>query len=184
MKTNTFFLCATLLLACGSTDLFAQIALKQTIPGAPTQNFTVQIDGKGFQDITGDGKPDIAFFKTDPQGQVSLAIVDAADYTVWRLIQLDGEVDIVIPNTNGLKAMVIGFFELDGSNGTKEIVLAQKQGRRFVNPIVIDVEGKVLWDGSSKTLIGIDHMDGDVCEEIVASDPSVPHIEVWGEVKG
>lgn len=178
-KSLAFTFCIGIILCFCFTPLYAQIELEAIYAGKPGGNF----GGLGVAnlmtncDFTNDGRPEMFFVKTDAQGTTSLAIVDAADYTVWRFLpEINDEVLV-----NFAKAKVIGCSELDGNKTFTDLILAEKQGRRFVNPVVIDVDGAVLWDGTSKTLLGIAQMDADVCEEIIASDPIAQQIEVHGK---
>lgn len=179
-KSSLAIFFATLMALAFSTTLMAQLELEQTIPGVPTRDFIFEIHGFNFPDrldFNGDGVAEISLFKTDPQGNVLLAIQDGADPSNrWWLPEPDDEVVLDFK-----KATVIGYSELDGDKDFKEIILAQKKGQRFVNPIVMDITGAVIMDGTSNTLLGIMQMDGDICEEIVLSNPDVPQIEVYGK---
>jgi len=158
---------ATLIFSFGATNLFAQIELEATFPGKATSGYTAPPIGTRM-DFTGDGVPDMVFI---PDDFPVLIIQDGADPNQrWQ-----------VPLPSGIIAILIGFFEINHDPGFKEIVLAEKKGQRFINPIVIDVNGAVLWDGSGKELLTIADMDGDTCDEIVASDPTVPQVEIWGE---
>jgi len=171
--------CTTLLISFIFTPLSAQIELEATYTGRPAGNLLgLTVSNLTTKcDFTNDGIPEIFLMKSDPQGSTSLAIVNAADYTVWRFIpELGDEVVLTFA-----EATVIGCSELDGNKTFTDIILAEKKGRRFINPIVIDVDGVILWDGTSKTLLGIAQMDADVCEEIIASDPILQQIEIHGK---
>lgn len=61
--------------------------------------------------------------------------------------------------------------------------MPKKTDSATINPIVIEVNGAVLWDGSGKELLTIADMDGDNCEEIVVWLPLGPQVEMWGEKK-
>lgn len=178
-KSLSIIFCTILVISFNFAHLFAQIELEAVYTGRPAGNLLgLTVSNLTTKcDFTNDGIPELMFMKKDPQGSTALAIVDAADYTIWRFIPEVGD-EVVLTFAN---ATVIGCSELDGNKTFTDIILAEKQGRRFVNPIVMDVDGVVLWDGSSKTLLGIAQMDADVCEEIIASDPIAQQIEVHGK---
>ena len=173
-KSLSMIIFATLIFSLGATNLFAQIELEAAFPGNPTSGYIAPF-GTGKLDFTGNGVPDPSFFKTDSQGNVSLVIQDGADPA--NSFSLD------LPERDLARLSVMGYFEINHDPGFKEIVLAEKNGQRYINPIVIDVNGAVLWDGSGKELLTIADMDGDNCEEIVVWLPIGPQVEMWGEKK-
>ncbi len=171
-KSLSMIIFATLIFSLGATNLFAKIELEAAFPGVPTSGYIAPI-GTGKLDFTGNGVPDVSFFQTDSQGNVSLVIQDGANPNQrWQT-----------PLPSGIITTLIGFFEINHDPGSKEIVLAEKKGQRYINPIVIDVNGAVLWDGSGKELLTIADTDGDNCEEIVVWLPIGPQVEMWGEKK-
>lgn len=74
-----------------------------------------------------------------------------------------------------------------GSNGAvKEILLAQKVGRRYVNPVVLynidatqgTYDVRVPDQGS--VLIGGWDVDNDGTSELIIADPIKKEVQVWG----
>lgn len=175
MKKYLLLSLAAYLLLLSVGEALAQIELEGAFPGKAANGYTAPPIGTRM-DFTGDGVPDMVFI---PPDFPVLIIHDGAEPTIqWFIPEVDDTVIITFA-----KATVIGYFELDGSNSFKEIILAEKKGQRFINPIVIDINGTVLWDGSGKELLTIANMDGDTCDEIVAGNPAVPQVEIWGEKK-
>ncbi len=177
MKKCSLLLLAVSVLVMSTGVAFAQIEMEAAFPGKATSGY-IAPTGTGKLDFTDDGARGPAFFKTDSQGNLYLIIQGRADPTNMYLAPLPP----YGPSGEGWPT-VMGYFELDGSNSFKEIVLAEKNGQRYINPIVIDVNGAVLWDGSGKELLTIADMDGDNCEEIVVWLPIGPQVEMWGEKK-
>ncbi len=178
---------AALTLSLSASNLLAQIELKAVYPGRPATVFgliTPNLTMRG--DFTGDGIPDLLFFKTDSEGNTSLAIVDGADYVIWRALPIPILDDRVHPQFTS--PIVFGGFELDGNTDSKEIIIAMvagdeisiKTGRGYMHPIIIDIDGNVLWDGSNKILLGVAQFGGDESMVIIIADPFVPQIEVYG----
>ncbi len=158
----------------------AEIVLKSVIPGTPTRGLYVQNPSAGM-DFNGDGVPDISFIVTDKALPKLIVIVDGTDPEHrWTVLPEIGD-EVALDFS---RASVIGFYELDGSNDTKEIVLAEKQLRRYLNPVVIDADGNLLSelkDGTSNTvLLTIQNMEADVTEEVVVFNPQIPQVEIWG----
>ncbi|NBC18244.1 MAG: hypothetical protein GVY18_13115 [Bacteroidetes bacterium] len=178
MNLQAFAVCTVLFLLFGHAELAAQIVLEASFPGDPPS--LVPSTSNHRYDFNDDGLPDLPFI--DLTDGFAITIQDGADPGQQSYILPEVEDDVVL----GLsQARVIGYFELDQTNGQKEILLAEKQGRRFVNPIIVDADGNVLWDGTSNTvLLTIADVDGDASCEVVVYNPQVPQVEVWGEDKG
>ena len=177
MNRCTVLVAAVVLLSAGVADA-QQWQIVETFPGRPagTSFFSpnnVELIVK-VRDFTGDGVPDQSFIPSDFP---VLIIQDGADST--NSFSIDH--GPLAARLAGLS--VIGYYELAGSNNFKEIVLAGKKGRSYVDPIVIDINGAVVWDGNNKLLLTIADMDGDACDEIVVGNPAVPQVEIWGEKK-
>ena len=175
-KSRSLPIYAVLVLLLTSSNLFAQsLFLEAAFPGKATSGYIAPV-GTSKSDFAGDSVPDLAFFPADtfiPDDFPVLIIQDGADPNQrWQ-----------VPLPSGIIVVLIGFFEINHDPGFKEIALAEKKGQRYINPIVIDVNGAVLFDGSNKELLTIADMDGDNCEEIVVSNPAVPQVEIWGEKK-
>jgi hypothetical protein len=179
---------AALTVFFSTANLLAQIELKTVIPGRPATVFGLfRPDLNNSIDFTGDGIPDLLLFKTDSEGNTSLAIVDGADYVIWRALPVPILDDRVYPQFTSPK--VIGGFELDGNTDSKEIIIAIVAGdminittgrANYMHPLIIDLDGNVMWDGNDKILVGVAHVGGDESKEIIVADPLVPHIEVYG----
>ena len=179
-KSRFLTIYAVLALFLSSTNLFAQILfLEAAFPGQPTSGYIAPI-GTGKLDFTGDSVPDLVFIPSDFP---VLIIQDG--YHPTNSFSIDHG-----PMLAGLGVM--GFHEFDGSNSFKEIVLAEKKGKSYINPVVLDINGAVLWDGSGKVLLTISNMERDVCDEdaegpcpdaIVVGNPAVPQVEIWREKK-
>ena len=155
-----------------------QIILKSTFDGKPL-NLTPSTEFRKYDfmkidKIDGESQSDKAVFQMSDEG-LSLLILN----------ENGNNFNIGMPPGYTLEnAIVVGFFELDGSNTAKEIVLAKKaQGRRWIDPLVLDTNGQVLWQAAGKSLLGVLQMDGDVCEEIIVYDPTDNRLEVHGEDK-
>ncbi len=173
------FMFGALVLSLTAAEVSAQQwQLLATFEGQPASGYVPPL-GTGKLDFDGDGVPDLPYFETDSQGNVFLIIQDGADPTnLYSLPEIDDEDMITFA-----KATVIGYFELDGSNTLKEIVLAEKKGQRFIHPVVLDVNGTVLWDGSGTILLTVANMEADVDaeeEEVVVYNPAMTRVEVWG----
>lgn len=181
-KHQILLLCAAPLLLLSAPDLFAQrpLELKTVIPGAPARGLYVPNDSKKM-DFNGDGVPDMPLMEEEGLSYF-LKIVDGSDpENFWVLPEIEDEVVLDFS-----RAQVMGFHELDGSKTTTEIVLAEKQGRRFINPIVVDADGNLLsvWDDTDVLhLLTVSNMEADITEEIVVFNPQGPQgprVEIWG----
>jgi hypothetical protein len=177
MNPSALAVCTVLFLLFGHGELAAQIVLEASFPGDPPS--LVPSTSNHRYDFNDDGLPDLPFI--DLTDGIVITIQDGADRAQQLYILPEVEDDVVLGVS---QARVIGYFELDGTNDQKEILLAEKQGRRFVNPIIVDADGTLLWDGSGTVLLLVADMDGDVCCEVVVYNPQVPQVEVWGEDKG
>ena len=185
MKSIKFIL-PLLLIFLAQCQLWSQIELEKIIPGMSQAIYieVPDIDGE-FKDFNGDHIPDLAFFEASP-GDDSLFIRIV-------LTGVDEEVWVTVANESGVfnsdSWVIIGFTELDGNPESKEIIMAEKRGRRrFINPVVLGVVNiadytiwRCLWDGKGKALIGVTQMDGDDCKEIIVSDPAWPRVEIYGK---
>lgn len=186
MNTRAVCLCTGLLLAFGSTELVAQIVLEATYPGTSARSLFMPTNSPTL-DFNDDGIQDMAVSEADASTpKLQCAIVDGADpENRWTFFLPEPGDEIVVDVS---RARVMGFYELDHTNDHKEIVIAEKWGRRYLNPIVVDADGRLLWsikDGTSNTMfLTIDDMDGDGREEVVVFNPQVPQVEVWGELNG
>lgn len=180
-KTLSLLLGAVLLVSLSATDLFAQdqLVLEATYPGTSARGLYLPNDDTNM-DFNGDGVPDLPLLEEEGITYF-VKILDGTDpANFWTIPNID-----VVLNVS--RARVVGFFELDGSNDTMEIVIAEKRGRRLINPIVADVDGNLLsvWDDTDVVhLLTISNMDADVTCEVVVFNPQIPQVEVWGERKG
>lgn len=178
-RIASILLLAALLASLSAPALFAQITLEKTIPGKPTSGFGLP-DEAGLLDFNDDGRTDLALLETGEQG-TTLSVVDAADYVVWRSFLLDAGLPLDLD-----KATVVGFFELQGGmhGAGKEIILAEQRGRHFLNPVILDADGNLLWEGPGKSLLTVSNMEADITCEVVVFNPqgpTGPQIEIWGE---
>lgn len=176
---NTLPSClVALILLFIATDSSAQLQLNLTVPGVPTSSYIPPL-GTGKLDFTDDDVLDPSFFQTDAQGNAILVIQDGANPTnQWVLTGTSVAAALQV-------SMLIGYFEIDGSNSTKEIVLAQKNGSHFLHPVVLGVDGTVLWDGNNTVLLTVANMEADVDaeeedEEVVVYNPAMKQVEIWG----
>lgn len=185
MIKSTQFILLLLLIFLAPSLIWSQIELEQIIPGMTQVNYMqIQDDNRDLRDFNGDGAPDLAFFETS-SGDDSLFI---------RIVITGSDEEVLVKAVNGgglynsESWVIIGFTELDGNPEFKEIILAEKKGRRrFVNPVVLAVDGldflvwQAIWAGNGKALLGVAQMDDDPCKEIITSDPAWPQVEIYGK---
>ena len=132
-----------------------------------------QVAGRDFND---DGVPDVSFITKD-SAHPKLEIVDGTDLeTRWAFLPEIGD-EVLLDFS---RAHVIGFVALNPDDGLKAIILAERQGRRYVHPVILDAEGSLLWDGSGRVLLTIGDREADLTERIVVFNPQIPQVEVWG----
>jgi hypothetical protein len=187
-KVFSLMLYTSLILLLSDNNTFAQIKLITTISGVPVQNFTSKINGfsSGYErlDFTGDGVPDITLFKEaddlPTEEIVFLKITDGADRNNrWE-----------IPLPNGIIAILIGFLDAGsykpGEGITfKEIVVAEKKGNKFINPVIIRSEDNyenVKYDtfGTNAVLVAAGDINGDGLDDIMIFDPDAKEVQIWG----
>ena len=180
---------AALVLSLTVTDGRAQQwQVLATFAGRPTMgSFAARFGGGDVSrlDFDGDGVAEMSF-TLDGNGtdvyaeEIELVIISGADPNQkWT-----------IPLPSGIIAILIGFMDFDGkagSNGAvKEILLAEKVGRLYVNPIVLynidatqgTYDVRVPDQGS--VLIGGWDVDNDGTSELIIADPIKKEVQVWG----
>lgn len=144
------------------------LVLEGTIAGKPALNLVVydQVAGRDFND---DGVPDPAFLSKIGVLPRQVEIVDGMDLeNGWIVLpEIDDE---VLLNFN--RAHVVGFVELDPAADLKATIIAERQGRRYMHPIIVDGEGALLWNGSGRVLLAVN-------ERIVVFDPETSQVEIW-----
>ncbi len=180
----TVFAAAALLLSLAAADARAQTwQMLASFPGRPASAFvfaagSVRFSVKDRLDFDGDGVAEIAM----------IAVVDPTNPNVVYLkihSGADPNQQWQIPLPNGIIAILIGFLDFDGNNA-KDILLAHKVGRQFVNPMVlynIDVNSGTyevgIPDGST-VLIGGWDLDNDGYYELVVGSPDKKEVQIWG----
>lgn len=188
-KILSLLLGAVLLYFLSAADLLAQdtLVLEATYPGTSARGLYLPNDDT-HMDFNGDGVPDMPLLQEEGISYFLKIIDGTSNTTGWTIPNIDAVL-------NGSLAHVVGFFELDGSSDTVEIVLAEKRRRRLVNPIVLAVSNWELknpiitsiwgvWDDTDVVhLLTISNMDADVTCEVVVFNPQIPQVEVWGAAK-
>jgi hypothetical protein len=187
------------------------LVLKATIPGRPafgmiaTPNESWRIDYASAFDFNGDGKPDRPMITHQDAPVRQIEIVDGADpENTWivSLMEYEGiffsqagkraSPPGAAPGSSAVRgsptwelknARVTSFVDTGAGSVYRNIVLAERQGRTFVNPVVIDAEGRVLspWDASAGIhFVAAADLDGDRISEIILYNPELNQVEVWG----
>ncbi|RMD58835.1 hypothetical protein D6833_12365 [Candidatus Parcubacteria bacterium] len=185
-QSTTRSLLAGLLVFLMPPNLFGQLKLEETIEGAPIfsvsmPNITPKCDFKQCMDFDGDGVQDFTLDGkgNDPVSDEIIIISGADPNQRWQ-----------IPLPNGIIGILVGFMDLDGNAGSngavKEIVLAQKSGRRLINPTVlynIDPETGAnavhIFDNGTVLMGGWDN-DADGKIELIIGDRNRKEVQVWG----
>ncbi|KAA0225497.1 hypothetical protein EDS67_21650 [candidate division KSB1 bacterium] len=179
------FATTVLLLSLAAAETSAQTWQKlASFPGRPAANLLVGTDGgvwRSRMDFDGDGMADPSFIAVNPN--------DPSGNTLHIQSGADANQRWEVPLPSGIIAILIGFFDFDGSN-PKEILMAQKLGNRYVNPMVLynsDVTNGTyevgVPDGSTILIGGWDLNNDGVYELVVAAaNPNLPagEIQVWG----
>lgn len=184
-RSIAIFATTVLLLSLAAADASAQTWQKlASYPGRPATNLLVGTEGgiwRPLMDFDGDGVADPSFIAVDPN--------DPSGNTLHIQSGADSNQRWEVPLPSGIIAVLIGFLDFDGSN-PKEILMAQKAGNRYVNPIVlynIDATNGTyevgVPDGSTILIGGWDiNNDGDYELAVAAANQNLPagEIQVWG----
>lgn len=177
MKRLSILFALTAILAAGNAHA-QEWQMLSSFPGRPASTLRVT-DTQGAQgrDFDGDGVADRPFISGTGSDMTIISGADPGQR--WQ-----------IPLPNGIIAILIAFIDFDGkagSNGAvKEILLAQKVGRRYVNPVVLynidatqgTYDVRVPDQGS--VLIGGWDVDNDGTSELIIADPIKKEVQVWG----
>jgi hypothetical protein len=146
------------------------LVLEATIPGTPASGFIVR-DQVAARDFNDDGVPDLAFI--NPSTQLIVIVDGTNPENRWST---SGDAD-------DRPTEEVAFIKLEPGDGLggglKAIILLGRQGPRYVNPVIIDTEGSLLWDGSGRVLMAIDDRGADLTERMVVFNPQVPQVEIW-----
>ena len=173
---------AVVVLSLAATDVRAkEWQILATFSGRPAgSSFFTADNWEIFAlDFDADGVQDMAMNKKEMAGPSLVVVSGANPNQRWQ-----------IPLSNGIIGILIAFMDFDGkagSNGAvKEILLAQKVGQRFVNPVVlynVDATAGIyevrIWDQGT-ILIGGWDTDDDGIFELVIGDQNKNEVQVWG----
>jgi hypothetical protein len=185
----TIFAAAVLVLSLTAADASAQQwQILASFPGRPAGVFLAGgNDGnnqirQALLDFDGDGVSDPSFIAVDPSDPSgsTLYIQSGSDQTKTYRVSID---------LGPYNYRLIGFFNFDGtvnSDNPKEILIAQKAGRHFVNPMVFyNIDGDTgrhevgIPDGST-VLIGGWDLNNDGYYELVVGNPGKNEVQIWG----
>ncbi len=184
MKRLSLSFVLTAMLTAGAAHA-QEWQLLASFPGRPanesiasvTLNFT-KVEMR-FRDFDGDGIADQAFISKDG---TKIRIIDGASLTLGLLIPA--------VNKFYIDDGIIGFVDFDGNAGSngavKEILLAEKSGRRFINPVVLynidpatGASVEQFFDPGT-FLLGLVDRDRDGRAELIIGDPKKKEVQIWG----
>jgi len=163
------------LLAAAQTSILqaTTLVLEATIPGKPALNL-VAYDQTAGRDFNDDGAPDPAFLSTSEVLPRQIKIVDGTNFVNGWVFHPELGDEVLL---NLSLSQIVGFIALDPAASLKATLLAERQGRRYVNPVLIDADGSLLWDGSGRVLLAMG--DDGANHRVVVFDPEIPQIEIW-----
>jgi hypothetical protein len=181
------FAAAALFLSLATEAGAGEWVMLASFPGRPASVFLAGgNDGnnqirQALLDFDGDGVSDPSFIAVDPSDPSgsTLYIQSGSDPTKTYRVSID---------LGPYNYRLIGFFNFDGtvnSDNPKEILIAQKAGRHFVNPMVFYNEGDTgthevgVPDGSTVLMGGWD-LNNDGNYELVVGNPGKNEVQIWG----
>ncbi|MCZ6817898.1 MAG: hypothetical protein O7G31_00215 [Calditrichaeota bacterium] len=186
MKKTVIFLPLILLFMSAaavenSTEATLEWTLLSAFPGRPAYDsfFSPNNTELLVLDLDGDDVPDFSFFTGGDNGVGELRIVSGANPGLsWAL---------PCAPFSGASNTVIGFYNFDGiinASKPKEILLAEKLGNQYVNPVVLynlDLNNGTcsvhVPDGDT-VLLG-SYFDG-IVDDLVFYDRLKNELQVWG----
>jgi hypothetical protein len=151
------------------------LVLEATIPGKPALSLVVY-DQTAGRDFNADGVPDPAFLSKSGVLPQQIEIVDGTNFVNGWIFHPELG-DEVLLNLN--LSQIVGFIALDPAASLKATLLAERQGRRYVHPVLVDADGSLLWDGSGRVLLAVGDDGAGATDRIVVFDPEIPQIEIW-----
>ena len=187
MKRLSLSFVLTAMLTAGAAHA-QEWQLLASFPGRPANasvasislNFEeIRVRWARFRDFDGDGIADQAFISKDG---TEIRMIDGATSTLGLLI----------PAVNRFYTddWIIGFVDFDGNAGSngavKEILLAEKSGRRFINPVVLynidPATGASVarFFDPGTFLLGLVDRDRDGRAELIIGDPNKKEVQIWG----
>ena len=181
---KTIFIFVTVFV-CFITKLSAQqltMEWQGSAGSAPAGNGVIVTDVDDMTDFNDDGKRDLPVIN---KSTMTISVTSGADKSQkWEYVPPQG----ITSNMDYWK-VVGGFrifadgFEYGNTSGLKEMVLAQKKGRRFSGILKngrVKYEGGVVVFNKSYRLVGIDDYDNDNLFELLLYDRDAGRMEIWG----
>ncbi len=177
------FIPITLLLFAAQAN--AQMVMEwQSSAGMQSANsvYVQEIPSGSRLDFNGDGFNDIPIFNW-LRGDDQFGVISGKDpNTTWQF-PLPAPAEHV--PTEDLSLNIIGFFDVDNSNGTeKEVILATKSSgiKVWRDPLVVNQSGLVKRFGDQYLLLGIADYDKDNDLEMLGgADTPTRVLELWGK---
>jgi len=182
-KLLKLFAAVALLLSLAAADASAQEwTMWATFPGRPASVFAdiyiddIIVGARDAMDFDGDGVEDFAIVRGYDSSSPLLFVKSGADPNqTWQ---------IPLPNNILIHMQwpaVMGFFDIFPDIEPKGILIAQKMGNRYVNPVVVNVgAGNDMAFGANMVFLTTGDINGDGREDIVIADPDKNEVQVWG----
>ena len=174
-KLFKLFAAVALLLSFAAADASAQEwTMWATFPGRPANGFI--LPGPHAMDFDGDGVKDFAIVRGYDSSSPLLFVKSGADPNQTWQIPLPNNILIGM-----LLPAVMGFFDIFPDIEPKGILIAQKLGNRYVNPVVVNAgAGDDMAFGANMVFLTAGDINGDGREDIVIADPDKNEVQVWG----
>lgn len=164
-----------LLLASHASAQFTKLLEFSGSPLANGLTPTVGSSRGDFMDANGDGVPDLIISdKSTPK----LDVVSGANHSERWEYPLTG----ILPSAVQ-KLRFFGFYELDGDQSFKEVVMGERSGNKIIAILIaIFDDSPVARFGEEYRLMGIGDYLGNGKMQILITDPAPanPRIELWG----
>jgi len=182
-KLLKLFAAVALLLSLAAADASAQEwTMWATFPGRPASVFAdiyiddIIVGARDPMDFDGDGVKDFAIVRGYDKSSPVLFVKSGADRNQTWQIPLPNNILIGM-----LWPAVMGFFDILPDIEPKGILIAQKMGNRYVNPVVVNVgAGNDMAFGANVVFVAAGDVNGDGRDDIIVFNPGAMEVQIWG----